>query len=264
MEVTLSIKYKKNSGRVFSVEEILSIYLYGVTIQGSDGTTLSNETIEFYIDAMQKELENFINIKFVKQLFDETTSYYRTDYWQQFPILQTRYPVREPLSLTGFLNKIEQIIYPQQWLLCQRDSNKLGKRRISVVPNGASTAHGDANIVLTGITAQLGFQAYSNIPDYWDMQYITGFDIDQLPSDLLNILGKLISIQLFNIAGDLVLGAGIASSRISIDGLSQDVQTTSSAENSSFSARIIQYKKDIEESLKRIKLTYDQIKFMSM
>lgn len=264
MEIVLSIKYKKNSGRVFSAQEILSIYLYGIEMQDNEGTNLSNESIGFYIDSMQKELENYLNIKFEKQLFDETTSYYRTDYWQQFPILQTRYPVREPLSLTGFLNKIEQIIYPKQWLMCERDSDRLGKRRISVVPNGASTAHGDANIILTGITAQLGFQAYSNIPDYWDIQYITGFDLDALPSDLLNVLGKLISIQLLNVISDLILGVGVSSTRLSIDGLSQDIQSTKSSEGGAFSGRVTQYKKDIEETLKRVKLVYDQVKFMAM
>lgn len=261
-QLTLTIKYRKNTGLLLSVSEIWSYYLYGVTIKGSNGSTFPDESIRFYIEAAQKEVENYFNLLFVKQLIEkETTSYYREDYWQHFPILQTHYPVREPMSLIGMLAKVEQIIYPVGWLFCERDHQHQGKRRISIVPTGASTTQVNAEVILTGISSQIGMQRFSNVPDYWNMQYITGFDLDKIPIDLVNIVGKLASIGVLNIAGDLILGAGIASMSLSIDGLNQSIGTTSSAENSGYSARIKMYQKEIADSTKKLKLVYDEIKF---
>lgn len=261
-QLTLTIKYRKNTGLLLSVQEIWSLYLYGISIQGSNGSSFPDETVLFYIEAAQKEIENYFNLLFVKQLIEvETTSYYRADYWTQFPILQTKYPVREPKSLIGMLAKMEQIIYPVGWLFCERNQQGVGKRRISVVPTGSSTSQVNAEVILTGITSQVGMQRFENIPDYWNMQYITGFDLDNIPTDLINLTGKLASIGVLNIAGDLVLGAGIASISLSIDGLNQALGSTSSAENASYSARIKMYTTEIKETSKRIKLVYDEIKF---
>lgn len=262
-QLTLRIKYSKNTGSILSVSEMWSNYLYGVLIQGGQGSVFSDETIRFYIAAAQKEVENYFSLLFRKQLIvKENTSYYRTDYWQHFPILFTLYPVRTPLALTGMLAKMEQIIYPQAWLFCHEDSQKIGKRRISVVPTGSSTTQGNAEVILTGITSQIGFQRFGNIPDYWDMQYITGFDLDALPYDLINIVGKLAAIGMLNIAGDLILGIpGVAGQSLSIDGLSQSISTTASATNAGYGARIKQYTTEIKDTVAKIKLVYDEIRF---
>lgn len=261
-QLTLTIKYRKNTGAVLSVSEMWSLYLYGISIKGGNGSTFSDDAIRMYIQAAQKEIENYFNLLFVKQLIEvETTSYYHTDYWTHFPIIQTEYPVREPMALIGMLAKMEQIIYPWGWLFCERDQKGIGKRRISIVPTGASTTQVNAEVILTGISSQIGMQRFLNIPDYWNVQYITGFDIDKLPLDLFDLVGKLASLGPLNIAGDLILGAGIASMSLSIDGLNQSIGTTSSAENSGYSARIKQYTKEIQDTVKRIKLVYDEIKF---
>lgn len=262
-QLTFTIKYKKNSGLVFSVAEIWALYLFGIKIDGGQGTSFSNESIRRYIENAQKQVENWFNLRFCKQLVDQTLPYYRQDYWQEFPILLTNYPVQEPLSMIGMLNKMEQIIYPQGWLFCEYDTAMgQGKRRISVVPTGSSTTQGNAQVILTGITSQVGMQRFDNIPDYWRIQYITGWDIDNLPMDLLNIVGMLASIPALDVAGDLILGtAGIAGQSLSIDGLSQSISTSISATNAGYGARILSYTKQIEETAKRIRLVYDQPKF---
>lgn len=263
-QLTLTIKYRKNEGLILSVAEMWMNYLYGISIQGGDGSNFSDESMRSYIASAQKEIENYFNLKFVKQLIDlETTSYYRDDYWQQFPIIQTKYPVRVPMALTGMLNKAEQIIYPQAWLMCERSIDGIGKRRMSVVPTGASTTKANADVILTGITTQIGFQKFENIPDYWSIQYITGFDIDKMPADLINLVGKVAAFGPLGIAGDMILGsAGIASMSLGIDGLSQSISTTASAENAGYGARIKQYEREIKDTVARIKLIYDQVKFM--
>ena len=262
--IVFKIKYRKNEGVLFSPQEIFALYLYGINIQAGDGTSFSSESMRFYIQAAQQEVESFFNLKLVRQFIEqEKVTFYRADYWQNFPILYTQYPVNEPISLTGRYNNLEQISYPTQWLSTTKDSYGLFKRRISIVPTGSAVAQANAEIILSGITTQVGSHHFNLIPDYWDLQYITGFGIDNMPMDLLNLTGKLATFGPLGIAGDLILGAGISAQSIGVDGLSQSIFSTSSATNSGYGARVIQYQKEIADTVKRLKLVYDEIKFVT-
>lgn len=264
-QFSLSIKYRVNSDLVYSAMNINDIYLYGIDIVSSTGTSFSLEAFRVYIESAQREVENWLNLRIRKQLIErETTSYYRDDYWQQFPIIRTRYPVRKPLSLIGLMNNIEQIIYPQGWLRSTQTSNNVNKRRISVVPTGASSAQVNSDIILTGITSQVGMQRFNNIPDYWDFQYITGFDLEELPMDLLNLIGKMACFGPLNIAGDLILGAGISSQSLSVDGLSQSISSTASATSSGYNARLLSYQREIKDSIPRLKLIYSEPSWVTL
>lgn len=62
--------------------------------------------------------------------------------------------------------------------------------------------------------------------------------LDTIPSDLLQAIAiKSSTLLLLHVAGDLIIGAGIAQQSLSVDGLSQSVDTTSSAMYSGYSAR---------------------------
>ena len=79
-QLIFTVKYKKNTGSVISVAEMWNNYLYGITIQAGTGTSFSDESLRTYLSAAQREIENYFNLKFVKQLVEsETHSYYRTD-----------------------------------------------------------------------------------------------------------------------------------------------------------------------------------------
>lgn len=260
-QLTLTMKYRKNEGLLLSPTEMFSLYLYGIKIQAGDGTTFSTESMRFYIQAAQQEIENFFNLKLVYQFIAlEKLTFYRADYWQSFPILFTNYPVNKPISLTGRFNQLEQISYPTQWLTNTQNSYGQYKRRVSIVPTGTAVATANAEVILSGLTTQLGSQHFLMIPDYWDLQYITGFKLDQIPMDLINLTGKLASFGPLGIAGDLILGAGIASQSLGVDGLSQSISSTSSATNAGYGARLVQYEREIKATIPRIKLVYDEIK----
>ena len=252
--LTFSTKYRKNTGAVMSPSELLSVYLYGVAIQSQDGTDFSEQDIQFYLESAQQEVERFLNIKLQLQLFNDNVSFNRAEYYNEFPIMRTRYPVNTPLSLTGFYKKIEQISYPQEWLSSTQNSDGAYQRRMSIVPTSGSAVGTSQDVILTGITVQWGsLRGLTNLPDYWNMQYVTGYDCENIPMDVVNVIGKFAAIGLFNIAGDLILGAGIASQSLGLDSLSQSISSTSSATSSGYGARIIQYSKEIDQTLKRIK-----------
>lgn len=260
--INYKTRYRKNTGLIISPEELLALYFYGITIQSKDGSSISSETIRQQIKASQHEVEKFLEIRLEPKLITETLNYYVDDYWDRFPILKTGLPVATPLSLTGRLQQIEQIVYPQEWLNSKRDSEGKYCKQISIVPTGSSATRSGIDILLTGMTAYVGLTNYKGIPFYFDTQYTTGYTYKQLPFDILDLVGKFAAIKLFHIAGDIVLStAGLSSVSLSVDGLSQNLATTASATSSAYSARIKGYLKDIDDTLKRLKGYYKGINF---
>jgi len=255
-------KYNKNTNLMLSPTELRVLYFYGIKIESDDGTKYSNSILEMHIRQAQEEIEKYLGIKLFVELITETQSYFRDSYFRGFPIIQTDYLVNEPLTLNGLLGKVQQISYPETWLQARSNNNQLFGRRISIVPTGTGSGTSSGDVILSGVTFQTGIQTFSNIPDYWTVQYKTGFDT--IEWDLFNVVGMVASIPSLAIAGDIILGAGIASQSLSIDGLSQSIGTTSSATSSGYASRILEYRKSIKETLSRIMNRYKTIRFVSM
>lgn len=268
-QVLYSTKYRKNSGLAMSPEELLATYFYGIQLQSNDGTSLSMDTIRFHIQAAQSEVEKYLEIFLNLKLIDQTIDYYRDDYLNCLPIMKTKYPVKEALSLTGFLNGIEQIKYPKQWLNTKKDSEGHYFKKIHVIPvgalMGASNNWQSTAVLLSGITAYIGMTALADISNYFQVQYVTGFEAKNMPMDVVDLIGKYAAIRIFAIVGELVLGGGgISSISLGVDGLSQSLSSSKSASSSAYSARITQYTTEIKEYLSKLKMFYKSMNMTAL
>jgi hypothetical protein len=253
MNVNFSIRYGIESDLIISPKELRDIYMFGVNIRNENGVSLDDEAIKFHILTAQKEIENYLALKLKRQVITESKTFYGDDFrrWGYIPLT---YQIECPISLIGFFNRTKQIEYPQQWLSVKRSSIETDiTRNMYLVPSGNGTTHSQA-LTLSGIIPQLGYLGWKDIPNYWDISYVTGFK--KVPQDIVNAVGKLASMQLFHIAGDLIIGAGIASQSISIDGLSQSINTTSSATNAGYGARVTAYSGELKRELPRMKDFY--------
>lgn len=257
---TLNIKYSKNSGRVFSADEIRSLYFFGIPLTNPEtGDQMQDDVIEFYIETVQQEMEDFLNLKFVKQIYTENRNFKRTD-WIEWGHLNTTFPVVKPLSLQGFLNTTLQVDYPGEWLSSKQSSdNRLYYRKINLVPIHGSANSLSSNVVYAGVAPHVGYFGQSNLPNYWEIKYVTGWDT--IPKNIMDVIGKMVAINIFHQLGDIIVGAGIASKSIGIDGLSQSISTTASATNAGYGARILGYLKDLERTLPMLRNTYNKIQF---
>jgi hypothetical protein len=258
--LTLISKYRKNEGLVLTPSELKSLYFYGVDVKSKDGSELDDNTIIEYIGWAQRIVEQQLDIKIFPTLITEQSDYYKDDYVNNFPYFRTSFMVSEVCSCIGRINGVDQIKYPKEWLSSKGSSDDKFFKQIHIVPNG-SVVNADADVIFTGVTAQYGLRSYPNVPTYWTVQYETGFKIDKIPSDIIHVIGTLASIPLLAIAGDLILGAGIAAQSLSIDGLSQSISSTSSATNAGYGARIIEYRKIVDQSLTTMKGYYKGINF---
>ena len=263
MNLILTSKYKKNGALIMSPQELRDSYLYGISIKSQDGSEISEATWERKILGAQQELEKFLSIKIQRQLITETLTYHRDDYLNNLPILNTSYLVYKPVTLSGRINDLEQIVYPKEWLSSYTSSDEMMNRRISLIPSGSSTGAA-TNVLLIGVMAQLGIRSLNLVPNYWTVQYLTGWTPDRIPLDIIDVIGKLAAIQMLHIGGDLVLPPGLSGTSLGIDGLSQSFSTAISQQGGAFSGRIKSYLTDIEVTLQRLERNYKGINFVAL
>lgn len=67
-----------------------------------------------------------------------------------------------------------------------------------------------------------------------------------------------------DVAGDLIVGAGIASYSVSMDGISENVNTTSSATNSGYGARVLQFERELKNLMSALRSKYRPIRISAI
>jgi|GEM_PF-1964537 len=233
-DITFNTKFGKITGLVISPQELIETYFYGIKLTDPAGITISYETIKKFILAAQEEVEKWLNIKLLRQIIREEKDFIRND-WYAWGYVRTTYPVVQALVLDGYIGSTKQISYPVEWLDSRKTSDdELYHRHIYLVPStNAPVAH---QVVYTGLTPHIALTYSAQVPNYWSVEYVTGFC--KMPNDLLNFIGMLAAINIFYIMGDIILGVpGLSSQSIGIDGLSQ----SKSAHSAGYGNRIKGY-----------------------
>lgn len=242
--ITFNIKSKVDTHQVFSAKDIKDMFLTGLPLDKLN--LISDDVYDFYINSAIEFIENQLCLKLNKQIITENKDFFLDD-WQQWNYVKTTYPAVLALSLQGFLGTTKQVDYPKGWLSCRKTSDGvLYSRNIYMVPTQNSTQ--SELIVYSGIMPNAGFfTGHRQIPNYWNIKYITGFD--KIPANILQAIGMVASIPLLGIISDMLirgnknmggLGYGVSSKSISLDGLSQSVSTYANGQTGLFGARIKQ------------------------
>jgi len=262
--VNLKITYNKNEGLVISPSDLVNLYLTGIPLCYPNGGSISEETIKQKILAAQQELEDYLSIKLVKQVIEESQDFIREEF-KQWGFIKTVFPIFEPLKLNGMINNIQQVNYPPEWLSIKRSNDKTKFRNLFLIPNteggAAQTQHA---FVFSGITPHMGFFGTNYIPNYWRVEYISGWDADEMPHDLIDTVAKYAAIQMLAIIGDLIYGAGIGNQSISLDGISQTYSTTKGGGKGAFSGRTAQYAEELANRLKLLRGEYLGLMFKTL
>lgn len=261
MAFRLLFKYRKNRNTVISATELKSRYFFGIPVVNTEGDLMSDSDIEFYVNSAIKELEAILDIKIPLKVVEENGKFLRENY-TEWGYIKTNYPIVCVSSVEGFIGSVRQITYPESWLSIAKNNDDLKGRRISIVPNQGVGGTVDHAAVFAGSYASLGYFGSRNIPDYWTVKYITGFE--KIPDDLSKVIGYKAAIPIYTMLGNLVIGAGIANTSLGLDGLSQSIGTTQSAENSAYSATIKDYQDQLKLMMPSIINKYKGIVFGSV
>ena len=77
-----------------------------------------------------------------------------------------------------------------------------------------------------------------------------------LPADLKKLIGLMASINPLNIAGTTLVGEGVASKSISVDGLSQSITSTANSETLAYGNRVKAHQAEIDKLLPYVRGRY--------
>lgn len=247
-----------NDEPVITAQELRELFLFGVNLQDENGNEMPDTLLEHYIDAAQEWIDTEIPGIVLKQqnIVDETHDYYVDDYMQFGAIRLFRFPV---ISISKWA-----IQFPLQTDLLSFDPSWLRVESFSGYVNLVPTEGTLSSIILGqgGSFLPLLYNALDHVPAIIHLDYIAGHSDKKKIALIKNLVGKKASLGPLNIAGDLIAGAGIASKSISIDGLSQSIGTTSSATNAGYGARMINYNKEIDTDLKKLRNWHQGIKMV--
>lgn len=233
-------------------------YLFGLDLTDEDGNEYPSSNFDKWIEKAVAWCETQLQIKIAPTPISEHHDY-DIDTYQNFCWIELyQYPVISVERVVASYAGTEIMTFPQSWVQIYKESGQL-----QLVP-----ANGSLSQVLLGngsptllplITSRL-----AGMPHLFRVEYTAGFEEGKIPADIVDLIAKKACIGLLNIFGDILLGAGIASQSVSIDGLSESIGTTQSAENSAYSARIRQYEREIKADLPEIKGRFKGIRLAAV
>jgi hypothetical protein len=264
-------------GDVLTPDDMRYTYLWGIDAVSTDSqySTWLDEQHQAFVRSAAEDFEKYLNIDIYRRKYktkpvsgvdrraqfwmagddylytDEEFPYdYDPDQWQNFGFLQLRHrPVIE-VSRFILVGPTEgSILDLMEWARLQKDLGQLHAFPRNQMIYGP----------LLGAYGTILLWQMKRYPQGIEIDYETGYDsADKVDAGLRDMIGKWAAVKLLNVIGDGLL-PGFASQSVSLDGLSESFSSTQSATNAYFGARIMQYKKDIEEWLQRNKYKYGGI-----
>ncbi len=246
---------------IVSIDELRTNYLFGVKTTDDKGNEFPESLYRWYIKSAVSWLEAKLDMSIRPlSVVDERHDYHRESFGK-FQFLQTyKYPIVEdpllPVSVKLVFPSQPQYsrTYPQEWVQPDYESG-----HVEIVPGlGAlSLPFMGVGGVLSPFVAG-GATRY--VPNVLNVSYTAGFARGQVPDSIKHLVGMMSAIGPLNIAGDLIVGAGIANYSMSLDGVSRSVGTTSSATNAGYGARVLEYQKELKMQIPAIRNFYKGIR----
>lgn len=230
------------SESLINAADLKRLYLHGLESKDNQGNPITDETLQQYIEIAVSMLEHDLDIAIVEREITEEKDYYGNDYWDWGFLQLNNIPVIEVKELKVTYLRDENgvpeniLSIPTNWIRLREHDGT-----IRLVPNNKFPA--SLQVDASGTFFPEIFRRHSNVPQLWTVVYTAGFKSGKIPKLINTAIGLLAGILVFNNAADLILGTGIASQSISIDGLSQAITTTASAENHTYSAKVKEYYK---------------------
>lgn len=233
-----------------SIEDLKVYYLFGIDLSGPEGDPFPDELISHYLDAAIRQTEGTLDLCIDKRVIEnETHDYHSIDYvnWGYIQLFKTPVVSVEKLRMT--YGNIPAYEIPKDWFKIDKAHGQL-----NLFPSAGSAGA----LIINSSGAFIGMSGrFSYAPHSWEVSYTAG--MEEIPSDILDYIYKLAAISVMTVWGDLIIGAGIASQSIGIDGLSQSISTTQSAMFGGASGRIESYRKDMELQLPVLRKKYQGI-----
>jgi hypothetical protein len=256
--VSFSSSYGIQQKSVLNLQDFKTNYLFGVSLKDDKGKEMPDSVIENAILEAIDELENLLSVKLKLQVITENRNMYSED-WLKWGFIKTTWPIVCTKSLIGQLGNLQHLSYPKEWLSARRVSDGRSYGRNFYIVPFSSTPFVN-HVMFTSSLYSSWWRSNGTIPNYWEISYITGFK--ELPGDIKSVLSKYVAIRILTQGGQSVvnkLRAGVGSTSISLDGLSQSVSPMASSSAGPYGSVIKQYVEDLKTAIPNLRDFYTAI-----
>ena len=241
------------------------------------GKTLGDAYYKRAINSAVASVEKKLDIKILPQKKVESKDFYPSDFSAHNYIRTRNRPILQVEEFSMRVNGQPIIQYPSGWWKV----NSLGGS-ISLMPTlgaampgyGSYTGNYGADYFMGNMYQSaplLGAPVMNNrtttSPSLFQIGYIAGMlpqaregveEDWEMPQDLQFLILKQAAKDVLEQFGRLLIGAGIASRGLSVDGISENIVTTQSAMYGGAAADIIQLNQDIDNLMSGLKAKYMQ------
>lgn len=234
-----------------TTNELIDMCFQGIELKSYDGEAFSRTFLARSINSAIAIAEQTFDITIKpKEIINEFHDYEGGSiYSYQFTPLFER-PIKEIKEMNYLYGNRQLMKIPDDWIQVDR----LGGSLTIFPTSGAMQPISPA----LGTTLPIFFNR-SFVPMGVSVSYVVGMEKKDVPENLLEFIFKRAANSIFEVWGDQIIGAGIASSSLSIDGVSQSIGTTQSAMYGGASARILEYRKDLNELIPIIRRHFARI-----
>lgn len=250
------------NGMVMSPAEVRNTFLWGIPLFNPvTGQMFPDSAISQKLSAAQTFVENMLDVKLFKQYVTEQQHFVLEEF-QAFGFIQVNHHINRVYSLRGRFNEQQIIQYPVEWLSIKRTTpaDFDYSRNLYIIPNSAS-AGVSFNSFISYSNQWFNFIGQKNIPNYWQIEYLTGFNV--IPKDIITLIGKIAAMEILPIIEMAVTSGGYnfgtASTSLSMDGLSQSISKANGG--NIFQQRVRLYGEESLRLISQLKTIYTGFKF---
>ena len=226
---------------------------------------------DFYNQILERavaEAEKIFDVAILPRVQVDRMDYHREDF-NAFAYLQTNYrPILQVNDLTLYYNNQTILSVPDEWL---KVTNRTGQIQVSpsVLMQGLNTTINPT--IYPIINSPYGmtpspYQETEFAPQMLGVTYVTGMmprtgragvNYDwMIQPDMLGYIAKLAAIEILERYGRSILGPGIASYSVHVDGIGTNVDTTQSPEFAATSGEIKNLQDDMKSIEQRLRKFY--------
>ncbi|AAX92328.1 putative tail protein [Staphylococcus phage Twort] len=249
-------------------EAIKNHYMFGVTVQNPDtgqpmDDSFYNHVLEIAIDKAEKALDIIILPDIKKEMRD----YYETEFNSYMFVHAFNKPILQVEKLQLGFNGRTIYDYPANWWKVSHVGGHVQLFPTALMQTGQSLAY---DAVFNGYPQLAGVYPPSGAnfaPQMIQLEYVAGMlprkragvtKPWEVPPSLEQLVIKYALKEIYQVWGNLIIGAGIANKSLEVDGISETIGTTQSAMYGGASAQIIQIDADIKELLSGLRSYYGQ------
>jgi len=202
---------------------------------------LPDRVIDTYIETAIAEVQALISAQIgLKEHIVEFHDYDQDAALEFFMVKTYKYPIIKvhEMKITYGENGADILVFPENYLQIKSGTNY---SYIQVLPRIGGGLYLSASPQLSYYFQTAGSLS-GRIPSAIRLEYDAGLEglPDELDMMLVDAIGMIAAMRLFSMWGNIIIAPGVASFSTSFDGISVSIGTTASAENSPFSATILE------------------------